>query len=142
MSRLFFAITFMFVSVSAAMSSTADPTAAVHEYVADFNKGDVKAMAATCANPASILDGLPPHAWQGPTACEEWYRDVMAEGEHEGATGYVVSLGKPRHVNVTGDRAYVVVPATMFRSSCVASRLGRLVPPLPSPSASSQKGGA
>jgi hypothetical protein len=50
MSRLFFAITFVFVSLSAAVSSTADLLATVHEYVADFNKGDAKAMAA-CAIP-------------------------------------------------------------------------------------------
>ena len=31
----------------------------------------------------------------------------------QGASDYFVTLGEPRHVNVTGDRAYVVVPATM-----------------------------
>jgi ketosteroid isomerase-like protein len=95
------------------MTSTTDPMAAVRQYVDYFNQGDVKAMAATCAVPASILDGLPPHVWQGPTACEDWHRDVMAAGEREGATGYIVTLGEPWHVDITGDCAYVVVPATM-----------------------------
>ena len=113
MRRVSFAIAFVFASLSTALASTADPMAAVRQYVADFNKGDVKAMAATCAAPTSILDGLAPHVWQGPTACADWYRDVIAAGEREGATGYFVTLGKPWHVDVTGDRAYVVVPATM-----------------------------
>jgi hypothetical protein len=38
---------------------------------------------------------------------------VLAEGEHLGASGYRLAVGEPRHVDVTGDYAYVVVPATM-----------------------------
>ena len=70
-------------------------------------------MAACFAVPASILDGLAPHVWHGPTACEDWYRDVLAAAEHEGATDYLVTIGTPLHANVTGDSAYVVVPASM-----------------------------
>jgi ketosteroid isomerase-like protein len=92
---------------------TNDPLATVHQYIDAFNRGDVKAMAAAFAVPGSILDGMTPHVWHGPTATEDWYRDVLAEGEHAGASGYVVTLGEPRHVNVTGDNAYVVVPASM-----------------------------
>jgi len=54
--------------------------AAVRQYVHAFNRGDVKAMAATCAVSAVIIDGLPPHVWQGPAACEDWYKDVIAAG--------------------------------------------------------------
>jgi len=95
------------------MLSATEPMAAAHQYIDSFNKSDVKAMAATCADPMSILDGLAPHVWQGPTACEDWYRDVMAAGDREGASGYFVTLGEPQHVDVTGDSAYVVVPTTM-----------------------------
>ena len=37
----------------------------------------------------------------------------MVEGEQHGASGYLVTPGEPLHNNVTGDGAYVVVPATM-----------------------------
>jgi hypothetical protein len=60
-----------------------------------------------------ILDGMSPHVWQGPRAAEDWWTDVLSEGEHLGASGYRIALGEPRHVDVTGDYAYVVVPATM-----------------------------
>ena len=70
-------------------------------------------MAACSAVPAFILDGLAPHVWHGPTACEDWYRAVLAAAEHEGATDYLVTIGPPLHANVTGDSAYVVVPASM-----------------------------
>jgi ketosteroid isomerase-like protein len=95
------------------VQSATDPMATVRKFVDAFNKGDVKVMAETCAVPMSILDGLPPHVWHGPTACEDWYRDVMAAGEHEGPTGYAVSIGKPWHFDVRGNFAYVVVPAAM-----------------------------
>jgi hypothetical protein len=64
-----------------------DPMVAVRQYIDAFNKGDMDAMAATCAPTSSILDGMAPHVWQGPTACRDWYRDVLAEGEQHGASG-------------------------------------------------------
>ena len=90
-----------------------DPLAAVNQYIDAFNKGDNNAMAATFAVPGSILDGMAPHVWQGPTASQDWYRDVLIEGEQHSASGYFVTLGEPLHNNTTGDSAYVVVPATM-----------------------------
>jgi hypothetical protein len=90
-----------------------DPMAAVHQYITDFNKGDGKAIATSFAAPGSILDGMAPHVWQGPTASQDWYRDVLIEGEQHGASDYFVKLGEPLHNNTTGDSAYVVVPATM-----------------------------
>ena len=93
--------------------STQDPMAAVRQYIDGFNKGDRKSMAATFADPGSILDGMAPHVWQGPTATQDWYRDVLIEGKQHGASDYFVVLGEPLHNNVTGDSAYVVVPATM-----------------------------
>src|SRR5690349_2645475 len=91
----------------------ADPMVTVHKYIEAFNEGDVKGMAAQCAVPASILDDLPPHAWHGPTASEDWYRDVMEAGTKEGASDYFVTLSDPRHCEIRGECAYVVVPATM-----------------------------
>jgi ketosteroid isomerase-like protein len=90
-----------------------DPMTTVRQYIDGFNSGDSEAMAAAFAVPGSILDGMPPHLWQGPKATLDWYRDVLVEGERAGASDYVVTLGEPRHVNVTGDSAYVVVPASM-----------------------------
>ncbi|WP_318199243.1 YybH family protein [Streptomyces sp. SCL15-4] len=90
-----------------------DPMAAVVQYVDAFNRGDAKAMGAACADSMQILDGMAPHVWQGPTASDDWWRDVLTEGEHVGASAYRISLDEPRHVDVSGDHAYVVVPATM-----------------------------
>ena len=94
------------------MVSSTGPVSAVQQYIDAFNKADVKAMAAMCADPMSILDGMAPHVWHGPTATQDWHRDVLIEGEHVGAKDYQVILENPLHANVTGDAAYVVVPAT------------------------------
>jgi hypothetical protein len=95
------------------VADATEPVSTVRNYINAFNRGDAKAMAATFAPQSSILDGMAPHVWVGPTASQDWYRDVLAEGERHGASEYRVTLDEPRHVNVTGDAAYVVVPATM-----------------------------
>lgn len=95
------------------MSEPNDPMAAVRRYVDAFNRGDVDMMSAACADPMQILDGMAPHVWQGPAATRDWWRDVLAEGEHLGASDYHITLDEPRHVTVTGESGYVVVPATM-----------------------------
>jgi hypothetical protein len=80
--------------------------ATVNAYIDAFNAGDPGAMSRT-------FDGMAPHLWLGPTAAEDWYRDVLVEGQRHGASGYVVILGEPAHNDVSGDSAYIVVPATM-----------------------------
>ena len=93
--------------------TTKEPMDAVRQYVDAFNRGDVKTMASTFTLRGMILDGMAPHVWHGTTAAQDWYRDVLVEGGQHGASGYVVTLSEPRHVTVTGDNAYVVVPASM-----------------------------
>ena len=90
-----------------------DPIVTVRQYIDAFNKGDGEAMASTFAVPGSILDGMAPHVWQGPTASQDWYRDVLTEAKQHGASNYSVKLGEPLHNNTSGKSAYVVVPATM-----------------------------
>lgn len=92
---------------------SATPLATVQAYLDAFHAGDSAAMAAAFAADASILDGMAPHLWLGPTAALDWYRDVLAEGAHLGASAYRVTLGEPVHNDITGDRAYIVAPATM-----------------------------
>lgn len=91
----------------------ADALFTVHRYIDAFNNGDVSDMAEAFAVPGSILDGMPPHLWQGPTAAVDWYRDVLINTKKEGASDFFVTVGPPLHLEVTGDAAYVVLPATM-----------------------------
>ncbi len=93
--------------------ATDSPLAAVQQYIDAFNCSDVERMAATFADSAAILDGMPPHLWQGQSATRDWYSDVLKEGELHGASNYVVTLGDPLHNTITDDSAYIVVPTTM-----------------------------
>jgi ketosteroid isomerase-like protein len=92
---------------------SATPLDAIQSYIDAFNAGDADGMSAMFSVNGSILDGMAPHQWLGPTAVADWYRDVMAESEHLGASDYHVSVGEPLHNDTNGDAAYVVLPATM-----------------------------
>ena len=112
MRALLLALAFVFSTGFALASESTDVMATVHQFVNSFNSGDVKSALATCATPSSVIDEFPPHQWQGPTACADWARDYAADSKREGVTDGIVTLSKPLHVDVTADRAYVVVPAT------------------------------
>jgi len=94
-----------------ALAQQKDVMAPVHQFVDGFNKGDTKSALAACADQTSIIDEFPPHEWHGAGACAKWADDYDANAKKDGITDGMVMLGKPRHVDVTGDLAYVVVPA-------------------------------
>jgi hypothetical protein len=89
-----------------------DVMASVKQFVDGFNNGNVKSALAACAEQTSIVDELPPHEWHGPGACAVWAKDFDADAKKNGVTDGKVTLGKPRHVDIAGDRAYVVVPTS------------------------------
>jgi ketosteroid isomerase-like protein len=110
-----FAVALVVVPAAASKAAASDKTdvmATVHQFIDGFNKGDTKTALAACAAPSSIIDEFPPHEWQGATACADWANDFATDSKKNGITDPIVTLGKPRHVDITGDRAYVVVPAT------------------------------
>lgn len=90
-----------------------EPMATVQRYIAGFNNGDADAMAACWSEPSSILDGMAPHVWIGPTAPRDWYRDVLVEGERHGASGYKLTFGDVQRNDLNGDNAYLVISATL-----------------------------
>jgi ketosteroid isomerase-like protein len=96
---------------TASASDQTDVMAVVNQFLDGFNKGDSKAAIATCAAEVAIIDEFPPYVWQGGTACTDWVDDFAADAKQNGITNPVVTLGKPKHVDVVGDRAYLVIPA-------------------------------
>ncbi len=95
----------------AAASQESAVMATVRQFIDGFNRGDTKAELATCAAEASVIDDFPPHEWQGPTACADWTAAYAAEAKKDGITNGAVTLGQPWYIDVTADRAYVVLPA-------------------------------
>ena len=104
-----FALAAMLQGLATAQDKTA-ALAVVHQFVDSFNKGDVKAAIAACADQTSIIDEFAPYEWSGSGGCAKWMNDYDADVKKNGVTDGFVTLGAPRHLDVTGDRAYVVVP--------------------------------
>lgn len=113
MHKLFIVLALTVLAAGPAIATDkTDVMSAVHQWLDSFNKGDMKSMAAVCADQASIIDDFPPHEWHGAGACSQWSSDFQAFTQTSEITESVVSVGKPWHVDVTGDRAYVVAPTT------------------------------
>jgi len=105
-----FAVALVVTPVAA--SDQTDVMAIVHRFIDALDRGDVKTACSTCATPSSIVDEFPPYGWQGASACTDWATDFDSFNKKNGITDPAVTLGKPRHVDVSADRAYAVVPAT------------------------------
>jgi len=94
----------------------------VHQFVDAFNKGDTKTALAACAEETSIIDEFPPYEWHGAGGCAAWMRDYDSDATKQGISNGHVTPGSPKHVDIAGDRAYVVIP-----SSYVFKRDGKMV---------------
>ena len=70
-------------------------------------------MDAACATQASIIDEFPPHAWQGATACADWRNDYETFVKNHRITDVNIPFREPSHIEITGDRAYVVMPTIL-----------------------------
>lgn len=103
--------------------------APVNQFVDGFNKGDTKMFVAACADQTSILDEFPPHEWHGTGACAKWAGDFEADAKKNGITDGVVKLSNPSHVDITSDRAYVVIPAnyTFKQKGKPVSEVGSII---------------
>jgi ketosteroid isomerase-like protein len=97
---------------SPALAQQDEVMSAVNHFVDGFNRGDMKVLLSSCAEETSIIDEFPPYEWHGAGACKTWMNDYDANAKKNGITDGLVTLGKPSHVDVTGDRAYVVIPST------------------------------
>ena len=111
MRKLIIAFAVVLAAASAVASEETDVMAPVHQFIDAVNKGDSKTALAACAAPAFILDEFPPHAWQGATGCSDWWNDFGAYNKKNGISDPIATLSKPTHIDITGERAYVVVPA-------------------------------
>jgi len=93
-------------------SDKTDVTAAVHKFFGNLDKTHVKTAVAACDSPVSIIDEFPPYEWHGANACDDWWKAYQQYNKNSGITDPDAKLGEPWSVDVTGDRAYVVSPAT------------------------------
>jgi hypothetical protein len=94
-------------------SEETDVMAPVRQFINGFNSGDVKMAKEACTDNLIIIDDFPPHAWDGSEAISKWLNDLQMFGKKNGSSDWFLTLGKPRHVDVTEAHAYVVVPTNL-----------------------------
>ncbi len=97
---------------SAAYAGDAAVQAPIHQFIDNFNKGDAKAAKAAHVASPSIIDEVSPHHWSGPKAFDTWVADLTKSEAVEGRTGGAVTLSSATREVVSGNHAYVIVPAT------------------------------
>jgi len=85
--------------------------AVIKEFQSDFNSGNSN-WVQLCADQTSIIDEFPPYAWTGSGTCSQWGKDYDADAQKNSVTHPSVWFGAAKHLDVAGDRAYVVLPAS------------------------------
>jgi len=106
----FVAVAFLLVAPASA-SERSDAFASVQQFVDALNKNDSPGMNGRVTTTLDIIDDLPPYHWFGPTALQDWGRDVDAYMKGESATDPIVKLSRATYAGVVGTNAYFVVPA-------------------------------
>lgn len=109
-SAVLFTLAFSSQNVFAADKD--DIVATVHQFADNLDAKTIDKALAACDSPASIIDEFPPHVWTGATACADWAKAFAEYNEKNSITDAVAKIGAPWSVDVDGDRAYVVAPAT------------------------------
>lgn len=118
----------LLASLAIATAATAAPAddpllAPIHQFIDGFNKGDQKsATAAFAPTSLALIDEVPPFVWVGPKALQAWIKDLAAHDKKSGVTDQKVTLGEATRTITSGDRGYVVVPATYTYSERGAAR--------------------
>ena len=105
-------LTLPFTSHNLFAADKNDIVATIHQFADNLDPKTMDKALAACDSPASIIDEFPPHAWSGPTACADWFKAFGEYNEKGGITPGDAKIGTPWSVDVAGDRAYVVAPAT------------------------------
>jgi ketosteroid isomerase-like protein len=101
----------LMANAPAIASEQDDVMKTVNQYVDSLNKGDLPNVIAACAKESSIVDEFPPYQWHGKDTCARWLKALASFNKSIGLTEGFNTLRKPKRVDVSGDYAYVVVPA-------------------------------
>ena len=114
MHKFLIALAIAVLAVRPATASTkTDVMSVVHQWADGFNKGDVKSIAASCADQTSVIDDFPPHEWHGAGACSKWFGDFQTFAKAAEIAEPTIAIGKIWHIDVTSEVAYVVASAAL-----------------------------
>lgn len=109
MNRLVIALAVSALTAGSALASDRGDIIAV---LRQWNDADEAKAVAACADEASVTDDVPPFEWHGAGACARWQKDYDAYLQREGMSDATGTVGNPRQLIISADRAYAVLPAT------------------------------
>ena len=111
MRKLFLAV--CAVAFLTAAAAAQDINAPIQQLLNGFNTGDTKLVAASYASGDIVIeDEVAPHLWTGPKANDAWLADLDKHDKALGVTDGKVIAKSASRTEVSGDKAYVVVPVT------------------------------
>jgi len=112
-------------TAGAAQTQDAQLMAPIQKFMDTFNKGDMAGASSTHAasEELAIMDEVPPFLWRGAKAFHAWAAALDSDAKKNGITEPIATISSPTRTEVSGDRAYVIVPAVYtFKQRGVAMR--------------------
>jgi len=90
----------------------ADTPTTITQFSAALHAGDSKAAKNFLTARTVILDDVAPYYWAGANAFDRWQADLAKASAARGMSEEDAALGAPTRVEISGDRAYAILPAT------------------------------
>lgn len=81
--------------------------------LSDTNANNISRVDSYYTADAVVVDEFAPYVWTGAHAGSQWWTGVMNQNKTAHVTNMKASAEPVRASNVTGDKAYVVVPLTI-----------------------------
>ena len=111
-SRSILAGALLLALAPAARAADTGAATAIAQFSAALHAGDSKTAKTFLTGHTVILDDIAPYYWAGANAFESWQADLAKNSAARGMTGEDAKLGAPTRVEVSGDHAYAILPAT------------------------------
>lgn len=98
-----------FLSRAGFASDKEQVVAAIHQFADNLDAKTMDKALAACDSSTAIIDEFPPYVW---SSCVDWFKAFGEYNEKNSITPGNAPIGAPWSVDVEGDRAYLVAPAT------------------------------
>ena len=89
-----------------------DVETAIAQFSAALHAGDSQAAKTFLTAHTVILDDVAPYYWAGKNAFEDWQADLAKASAARGMHEEDAQLGAPSRIEVSGDHAYAILPAS------------------------------
>lgn len=111
-SRMILAGVLLLALAPTARAADAGVETTIDQFSAALHAGDSKAAKNFLTARTVILDDVAPYYWGGANAFENWQADLAKASAARGMSEEDAELGAPTRVEVSGDHAYAILPAT------------------------------